>query len=255
MKIKCIKIITITLFILWTNYTFSIVNINDTNNMNKLYNDTNNLFNNINLINDHDYKYDHVYNMNNKINKTISFNRLKDFKSINYNDNNSSNMITKRIKRHEHKKHNTKVVLQDTIMNDIINTANKFTDETTATVLATSNTANNNNVIETNSTIRDTINELDKNIEKQLSTIEENVVNKAAKDTFAGIASAVASSSIPYISNKIISFGVGLGHYKTGNAISTGFQYNITSNGCLRINAMYNNSHYASLGGGFSIKW
>ncbi|EPK6162948.1 YadA-like family protein [Providencia stuartii] len=80
-------------------------------------------------------------------------------------------------------------------------------------------------------------------------------ITKMEKQANSGIASVAAMSNIPYSLNTRFSAGIGLGHYRNGNAIAAGAQYQLKKDLNLRSSIAWNNADSAVVGAGISIGW
>lgn len=75
------------------------------------------------------------------------------------------------------------------------------------------------------------------------------------KKVFAGIASSVALTSIPYLSHHTFSGGMGISNYRTGMALAGGIQYLPNNDIAFRLNSSINSEKEIIIGGGFAYGW
>ncbi|ELS4713011.1 YadA-like family protein, partial [Salmonella enterica] len=77
-------------------------------------------------------------------------------------------------------------------------------------------------------------------------------INRAEKRLNAGIAGVTAMTSIPYVTGKRFSYGIGLGNYQNGNAAAAGIQLQATQNTNIRLNVSWDSSRNSSIGIGLA---
>ncbi|OAT45691.1 hypothetical protein M997_2868 [Proteus hauseri ATCC 700826] len=85
------------------------------------------------------------------------------------------------------------------------------------------------------------------NLDKEIIALEKKV--------FAGIASSVAMTSIPYLAHHTLSGGIGISNYRTGTAIAGGIQYRPNDNISFRLNSSLNSEKDIIIGGGLALGW
>lgn len=83
----------------------------------------------------------------------------------------------------------------------------------------------------------------------------DSKIDRVQKQANAGVAGAMAMSSIPYKSDTDFSAGLGLGQYRNGSAIAGGMQYNVNERVSVRGNVSWNNNDSAGAGVGLSVGW
>ncbi|MBI6530755.1 hemagglutinin [Proteus vulgaris] len=82
------------------------------------------------------------------------------------------------------------------------------------------------------------------NLDKKIIALEKKV--------FAGIASSVAMTNIPYLSHHTLSGGIGISNYRTGTAFAGGIQYKPNNDIAFRINSSINSEQEIIIGGGLA---
>lgn len=87
-----------------------------------------------------------------------------------------------------------------------------------------------------------------------LNKLDEKI-DQVKKQANAGVAGAIAMSSIPYKSDTDFSAGLALGQYRNGSAIAGGIQYNINQQVSVRGNISWNNNDSSGAGIGLSVGW
>ncbi|WP_211838217.1 YadA-like family protein [Proteus terrae] len=85
------------------------------------------------------------------------------------------------------------------------------------------------------------------NLDKEIIALEKKV--------FAGIASSVAMTSIPYLSHHTLSGGIGISNYRTGTAFAGGVQYKPNNDIAFRLNSSINSEKEIIIGGGLAYGW
>lgn len=127
--------------------------------------------------------------------------------------------------------------------------------------------------------VDNTINQFKRKTSQDLSAIETQIINieryykdrnliitdaiedldkkmiALEKKVFAGIASTVALSNIPYLADKKFSSGMGISNYRTGTAIAGGIQYRANDNIAFRLNSSLNSEKEIIIGGGLALGW
>ncbi|WP_189364652.1 YadA-like family protein, partial [Ignatzschineria ureiclastica] len=83
----------------------------------------------------------------------------------------------------------------------------------------------------------------------------EKKVHENRKVASAGIAGAMAMSSIPYIEYSKYSFGMGVGHYDGESALSIGFQGKINDRARYRLQMSYDTQNKVGLGAGVAFEF
>ncbi|SUC18858.1 hemagglutinin [Proteus vulgaris] len=82
------------------------------------------------------------------------------------------------------------------------------------------------------------------NLDKKIISLEKKV--------FAGIASSVAMTNIPYLSHHTLSGGIGISNYRTGTAFAGGIQYKPNNDIAFRLNSSINSEQEIIIGGGLA---
>uniref|UniRef100_UPI000479F1EB YadA-like family protein n=1 Tax=Ignatzschineria larvae TaxID=112009 RepID=UPI000479F1EB len=83
----------------------------------------------------------------------------------------------------------------------------------------------------------------------------EKTVHQNRKMASAGIAGAMAMSSIPYIEYSKYSFGMGLGYYDNESAVSLGVQGKLTDRSRFRLQMSYDTQNKIGVGVGIAFEW
>ncbi|MFS9881530.1 YadA-like family protein, partial [Salmonella enterica] len=80
-------------------------------------------------------------------------------------------------------------------------------------------------------------------------------IEQAEKRFNAGIAGVTAISSIPYVSENNVSWGIGGGNYQNGNALAAGVQLKMSPNTNVRLNVSWDSAGNSAAGVGFAGGW
>lgn len=102
------------------------------------------------------------------------------------------------------------------------------------------------------------VNTFDQYYRKRQAEITDSVANldkkiiALEKKVFAGIASSVAMTNIPYLSHHILSGGIGISNYRTGTAFAGGIQYKPNNDIAFRLNSSINSEQEIIIGGGLA---
>lgn len=109
--------------------------------------------------------------------------------------------------------------------------------------------------------IKTNMNDFDNYYKKRQSEITDSIANldkeiiALEKKVFAGIASSVAMTSIPYLSHHTLSGGIGISNYRTGTAFAGGVQYKPNNDIAFRLNSSINSEKEIIIGGGLAYGW
>ncbi|ECP5784061.1 hypothetical protein FUA37_19100, partial [Salmonella enterica] len=133
----------------------------------------------------------------------------------------------------------------------VISKAKNYTDESARQTLNNANTytdhratqAENNAVARSQSYTNSRFGELKQRLDKT-----ERRLN-------AGIAGVTAISSIPYVSENNVSWGIGGGNYQNGNALAAGVQLKMSPNTNVRLNVSWDSAGNSAAGVGFAGGW
>ncbi|WP_193014645.1 YadA-like family protein [Proteus sp. FME41] len=91
-------------------------------------------------------------------------------------------------------------------------------------------------------------------ITDEISHLDKKIIS-LEKKVFAGIASTVAMTSIPYLAHHTFSGGIGISNYRTGTALAGGVQYKPNNNTAFRLNSSINSEQEIIIGGGLAYGW
>lgn len=111
------------------------------------------------------------------------------------------------------------------------------------------------------SNIKTNINDFDSYYKKRQAAITDEIAKldkeiiALEKKVFAGIASSVAITSIPYLTHQTFSGGIGISNYRTGTALAGGVQYKPNDNIAFRLNSSVNSEQEIIIGGGLAYGW
>lgn len=111
------------------------------------------------------------------------------------------------------------------------------------------------------SNIKTNMNDFDNYYKKRQAEITDSIANldkeiiALEKKVFAGIASSVAMTSIPYLSHHTLSGGIGISNYRTGTAFAGGVQYKPNNDIAFRLNSSINSEKEIIIGGGLAYGW
>lgn len=146
------------------------------------------------------------------------------------------------------------------IKNEVVSESNSYTD----IKLTENNNVINKNIDNSkkeaisisNNYTNNKFNQLQVENDSRFNAVDSKI-NRNARQANAGIASVTAIASIPYKTdiNTPFSFGMGLGNYRSGNAIAAGAQYQIRDNVNLRANVSWNDTDSAVIGGGIAFSY
>ncbi len=159
---------------------------------------------------------------------------------------------------------------------EVLSSANTFTEDKVSTEKSERNKANTAersarlqaDTAETSARIQADTAERSTRIEGDANTL--SAANTYTKDKFgalnhkldhmgkrldAAIAGTTAIASIPYLQNQDVSFGIGGGNYRGGNAIAFGSQFKTSENSNLRANIAWDSQGNLTSGAGFSMGW
>ncbi|WP_260293011.1 YadA-like family protein [Proteus vulgaris] len=109
--------------------------------------------------------------------------------------------------------------------------------------------------------IKTHVNDFDHYYRKRQAEITDSITNLdkkiivLEKKVFAGIASSVAMTNIPYLSHHTLSSGIGISNYRTGTAIAGGIQYKPNNDIAFRLNSSINSEQEIIIGGGLAYGW
>nr|MBG3151905.1 hemagglutinin [Proteus mirabilis] len=109
--------------------------------------------------------------------------------------------------------------------------------------------------------LKTNMNDFDNYYKKRQSEITDSIANldkeiiALEKKVFAGIASSVAMTSIPYLSHHTLSGGIGISNYRTGTAFAGGVQYKPNNDIAFRLNSSINSEKEIIIGGGLAYGW
>ncbi|MBG3080307.1 hemagglutinin [Proteus mirabilis] len=102
------------------------------------------------------------------------------------------------------------------------------------------------------------VNDFDHYYRKRQAEITDSIANldkkiiSLEKKVFAGIASSVAMTNIPYLSHHTLSGGIGISNYRTGTAFAGGIQYKPNNDIAFRLNSSINSEQEIIIGGGLA---
>lgn len=105
------------------------------------------------------------------------------------------------------------------------------------------------------------VNDFDNYYRKRQAEITDSIANldkkiiALEKKVFAGIASSVAMTSIPYLTHHTLSGGIGISNYRTGTAFAGGVQYKPNNDIAFRLNSSINSEKEIIIGGGLAYGW
>lgn len=109
--------------------------------------------------------------------------------------------------------------------------------------------------------LKTNMNDFDNYYKKRQSEITDSIANldkeiiALEKKVFAGIASSVAMTNIPYLSHHTLSGGIGISNYRTGTAFAGGVQYKPNNDIAFRLNSSINSEKEIIIGGGLAYGW
>ena len=115
----------------------------------------------------------------------------------------------------------------------------------------------NNNL----NTIKKTIHEFDDYYRRRQASITDAIealdkkVISLEKKVYAGIASSIAMTNIPYLTHHTFSGGIGISNYRTGIALAGGIQYQPNNDIAFRFNSSINSEQELIFGGGLAYGW
>ncbi|MEQ4987868.1 hemagglutinin [Proteus sp. fly-1089] len=88
-------------------------------------------------------------------------------------------------------------------------------------------------------------------ITDSIADLDKKIIS-LEKKVFAGIASSVAMTNIPYLSHHTLSGGIGISNYRTGTAFAGGIQYKPNNDIAFRLNSSINSEQEIIVGGGLA---
>lgn len=124
-----------------------------------------------------------------------------------------------------------------------LHSAKVYTDSTVSTTLATAANYTDSKVSE----LRDSTNSRFSQIDKRIGRVERKLN--------AAVAGVIAIASIPYVTEKTFSWGIGAGNYQNGNAMAAGISYKMSPGTNIRMNMSWDSSSNSAVGLGMAGGW
>lgn len=129
--------------------------------------------------------------------------------------------------------------------------------------ITTNNTINQfkRSINENINNIKTNIADFDSYYKKRQSEITDEIAHldkkmiSLEKKVFAGLASSVAMTNIPYLTHHTFSGGIGISNYRTGTALAGGIQYKPNNDIAFRLNSAINSEQEIIIGGGLAYGW